>query len=79
MRMTIGDIVSGGQIRTRAIVMQQKTGCPVQFELLPDAGASLLAWLERRDGRWMIKSFPAGSIAAGILAAANMLGLLMNG
>lgn len=30
--------------------MQQKTGRPVQFELLPDARASLLAWLERRGG-----------------------------
>ena len=48
--MRIGDIVTGGQIRTRAIVMQQKTGRPVQFELLPDAPASLLAWLERRGG-----------------------------
>jgi integrase len=43
VQMKIGDIVSGGQIRTRAIVMQQKIGRPVQFELLPDARASLLA------------------------------------
>ncbi|BEV00878.1 hypothetical protein NSDW_19720 [Novosphingobium olei] len=50
VQMKIGDIVSGGQIRTRAIVMQQKTGRPVQFELLPDARASLLAWLEQRGG-----------------------------
>lgn len=50
VRMKIGDIVSGGQIRTRALVMQQKTSRPVQFELLPDARASLLAWLERRGG-----------------------------
>lgn len=50
VEMKIGDIVSGRQIRTRAIVMQQKTGRPVQFELLPDARASLLAWLERRGG-----------------------------
>ncbi|GGB56072.1 tyrosine-type recombinase/integrase [Blastomonas aquatica] len=50
VRMKIGDIVSGGQIRTRAIVMQQKTSRPVQFELLADARASLLAWLERRGG-----------------------------
>lgn len=48
--MKIGDIVSGGQIRTRAIVMQQKTGRPVQFELLPDARASLLSLLDRRGG-----------------------------
>ncbi len=30
--------------------MQQKTGRPVQFKLLPDARASLLAWLERPGG-----------------------------
>jgi integrase len=51
VRMKIGDIVSGGQIRTRAIVMQQKTARPVQFELLPDARASLLAWLGLRSAR----------------------------
>ncbi len=50
VQMKIGDIVSGGQIRARAIVMRQKTGRPVQFELLPDARASLLAWLDRRGG-----------------------------
>ena len=50
VRMKIGDIVSGGQIRTRAIVMQQKTSRPVQSEWLADARASLLAWLERRGG-----------------------------
>ncbi|GAB4474327.1 MAG: tyrosine-type recombinase/integrase [Erythrobacter tepidarius] len=50
VRMKIGDIVNGGQIQTRALVMQQKTNRPVQFELLPDARASLLTWLERRGG-----------------------------
>lgn len=50
VRMKIGDIVTGGQIRTRAIVMKQKTHRPVQFEMLPDARASLLAWLEHRGG-----------------------------
>jgi len=50
VQMKIRDLVSGGQIRTRAIVMQQKAGRPVQFKLLSDARASLLAWLERRCG-----------------------------
>ena len=40
VQMKIRDVVSGGQNRTRAIVMQQKTGRPVQFELLPDARAN---------------------------------------
>jgi integrase len=50
VRLKIGDLVSGGQIRTRATVSQTRTGRPVQFELLSDARASLLAWLQRRSG-----------------------------
>lgn len=46
----IGDLVSGGQIRRRAAIVQRKTGRPVHFELMQDARASLLAWLDRRGG-----------------------------
>lgn len=56
--MKVGDLVSGGQIRTRAIVMQQKTGRPVQFEVLPHARASLLAWLDQRGGTIGVYFFP---------------------
>ncbi len=59
VRIKIGDLVIGGQIRTRAIVVQQKTGRPVQFELLADARASLLAWLERRGGTLADYVFPS--------------------
>jgi hypothetical protein len=37
VKVKIGDLVSGGRIRSRAIVIQQKTGRPVQFELLEPA------------------------------------------
>lgn len=50
VKIKIGDIVSGGRIKSRAIVVQQKTGHPVQFELLEHARNSVLAWLERRGG-----------------------------
>lgn len=59
VRLKIGDIVSGGQIRTRATVTQTKTGRPVQFELLSDARASLLAWLQRRGGSLGDYVFPS--------------------
>jgi integrase len=59
VRIKIGDLVIGGQIRARAIVVQQKTGRPVQFELLTDARASLLAWLERRGGTLADYVFPS--------------------
>ena len=42
VKVKIGDLVSGGQIRSRAIVIQQKTGRPVQFELLEPARRSIL-------------------------------------
>jgi integrase len=59
VRMKIGDVVSGGQVPSRAIVVQRKTGRPVQFELLADARASRLAWLERRGGTLVDYVFPS--------------------
>jgi integrase len=50
VKMEIGDIVAGGSIRNRATVVQQKTGRPVQFELMAELRKSLLTWLERRGG-----------------------------
>ena len=50
VKVKVGDLVSGGRIRLRAIVVQQKTGRPVQFELLEPARGSILAWLELRGG-----------------------------
>ena len=59
VKVKIGDLVSGGRIRSRAIVIQQKTGRPVQFELLEPARGSLLAWLERRGGTTDEFAFPS--------------------
>ena len=49
-KMKIGSLVSGQEIRARSMVIQQKTGRPVQFEITADTRASLLAWLERSGG-----------------------------
>ena len=59
VKMKIGDIVAGEDIRTRAIVIQQKTNKPVQFELTGDVRASLLSWLERRGGTVADYIFPS--------------------
>jgi integrase len=50
VKMKIGDIAAGGEIRNRATVMQQKTKRPVQFELMTEARQTLLTWLNRRGG-----------------------------
>ena len=59
VKIKIGDLVAGDDVRTRAMVIQQKTGRPVQFELTSDVRASLLAWFERRGGSLNEHAFPS--------------------
>jgi hypothetical protein len=50
VKVKIGDVVSGGRVRSTGIVLQTKTGRPVWFDLLEQARGGMLAWLERRGG-----------------------------
>lgn len=59
VKLKIGTLVTGHDIRARAMVIQQKTGRPVQFEITSDARTSLLAWLERRGGSGEDFAFPS--------------------
>lgn len=42
------DIVTGDSVRDRAVIVQQKTGRPVQFELTEQTRESVHAWLVQR-------------------------------
>ena len=59
VKLKTGDLVAGPDIRTRALVIQQKTGRPVQFEITADARASLAVWLQRRGGTAGDHVFPS--------------------
>src|SRR6195952_5694152 len=59
VKLRIGDLVSGGRVRSRATIVQRKTGRPVQFELLEPARTSILAWLVRRGGLLDEFAFPS--------------------
>lgn len=59
VKIKIGTLVVGPEVRTRSMVVQQQTGRPVQFELMSDARASLLAWLQRRGGGVDDYAFPS--------------------
>ena len=59
VKIMISDLVSGTDITTRAIVVQQKTGRPVQFEITADVRSSVLSWLERRGGSTSDFVFPS--------------------
>ena len=57
--LRLGDVVSAGGPRRRAIVLQQKTGRPVQFEITDQTRQSISRWLERRPsygGDWLFPS-----------------------
>jgi site-specific recombinase XerC len=55
----IRDVVLGGRVRDRAVVVQQKTRRPVQFELMDTARKTMRAWLERRGGTLNDYVFPS--------------------
>lgn len=68
VKIKIGTLVAGSSIRSRSMVVQQKTGRPVQFEITADARASLLTWLERRGGTIDDFVFPSRVNPAGHLS-----------
>ncbi len=59
VKIKIGDIMGGGEIRNRATVIQQKTNRPVQFEIMTEARKSLETWLQRRGGTIFNFVFPS--------------------
>ena len=56
--LRLGDILVGGAVRPRAIVIQRKTGRPVQFEITEQTRRSLSEWLRirRTASDWIFPS-----------------------
>ena len=56
--LRLGDILVGGAVRFRAIVIQRKTGRPVQFEITEQTRRSLSEWLRirRTASDWIFPS-----------------------
>lgn len=59
VKIKVGDVLSGGQLRNRATVIQQKVGRPVQFEIMAEARKSLELWLGLRCGTLSDYVFPS--------------------
>jgi len=45
VKLWVADVANGGTISSRAVVLQQKTGRPVQFEITQLTRESLTAWI----------------------------------
>lgn len=59
VRLRVRDLVHGERIAARAIVMQQKTQRPVQFEITEQTRESLGAWIRQRGLRGDDFLFPS--------------------
>jgi integrase len=59
VRLRVSDVAPGGVLRQRAIVIQQKTGRPVPFEITEPARDAITAWLNvrgQREDDWLFPS-----------------------
>ena len=57
--LRLNDIIVGGTVRCRAMVLQRKTGRPVQFEITDQTRRSLSDWLQVRKlsaSKWIFPS-----------------------
>ena len=61
VRLRVSDIHLGDSIRLRTIIVQQKTGRPVPFELTESTREALASWLQLRGLRGSYWLFPSRS------------------
>ena len=59
VRLRVRDVCHGSTVASRAIVMQQKTERPVQFELTAPTRDAVAAWIERAHLRSEDYLFPS--------------------
>lgn len=59
VQLRVGDLLSGGVVKSRALVVQQKTGTPVQFEVTQGTRESVLAWIKNRAATGNDRLFPS--------------------
>jgi integrase len=59
MALTVGDITQGGRVKSRALIVQKKTGRPVQFEITAQTRESIQSWIGKSQLRPPDYLFPS--------------------
>jgi|SRR5580693_2271923 hypothetical protein len=62
VKLKVRDVCQGQLVASRAIVLQQKTQRPVQFELTAPTREAVGVWLHQRGFLWNTLCFPAGCV-----------------
>ena len=59
VRLRVADLLAGGVVRSRALVVQRKTGTPVQFEVTQGTRESVLEWIRLQGPKLKERLFPS--------------------
>lgn len=59
VRLQATDICLAGRVRDRAVIIQKKTGRPVQFELTDQTRSSVQGWLDHQGNKAASYVFPS--------------------
>jgi len=78
VKLTVKDVSLGDKIKTRSIVLQQKTKQPVKFEITPKTQKALLAWIAKAHVRSMDYLFPS-CISLGYHLSTQQYANIVNG
>ena len=46
LKMRVSDVSNGGQVSSRAMILQKKTQRPVQFEIMPRTRSAISQWIQ---------------------------------
>ncbi|AYA64822.1 tyrosine-type recombinase/integrase [Alteromonas sp. RKMC-009] len=61
-KLLVSDVMSGGVVMRRALVTQQKTGSPVQFEITEGTRKSVLDWVTFKGLNYSSYLFPSAKV-----------------
>jgi integrase len=73
MQLRVADVAQGGRIQSRARIIQQKTGRPVQFEISDQARRSVEHWIAKRNLLPPDYIFPSRAVKSGHLSTRQYL------
>jgi len=76
VKLRVHDICNGGRVSPRAIIMQQKTNRPVQFEITEQTRAATSDWIRERRPTASVYLFPSRVNVTGHLSTRQYSRLL---
>jgi len=72
VKIKIQDVINGGSVASRAMIMQQKTGRPVQFEITKNTREAISDWVKKLNRSKSEYLFPSRTYQQGSSLATTL-------